>query len=318
MDIPFGWKDSAARILENRWRKILVLGATDCGKSTYCRFLCTTLCGAGFPVAFVDGDVGQKDVGTPATISLAVLEGEGDVFSCQPERLYFVGGTSPLGRMLPMIVGMRKMLDAADTAFVVVNTTGLVHGPGRVLKTYQIDAIQPDVIVCIEHGGELEPLIRSHGTYNIFRIKASSRAMAKSRQERIAAREESFRAYFQNAEERNLNMSDLVFQRFSAPDQPGGEREEGADATAIDLERKREVSREEKAGFPLETHRNLLCGVLNAENEVLGLALLQEIDVGKEMISLLTPVEPEKIKIIQGGDLYLHRDGRELAIRRDP
>ena len=39
MDIPAAWIASAQRILKNRWHKILVVGATDRGKSTYCRFL---------------------------------------------------------------------------------------------------------------------------------------------------------------------------------------------------------------------------------------------------------------------------------------
>ena len=92
-----------------------------------------------------------------------------------------------------MIVGTRKMVEAADAPFVVVDTTGLIEGVGRALKAYQIESIRPDAIVCIEHRGELGPLIRSQRTHNIPRIAASPGAVSKSREERIAARQRSFK-----------------------------------------------------------------------------------------------------------------------------
>lgn len=49
---------------------MLVLGGTERGKSSYCHFLVQQLCGASARVAFVDADIGQKDVGPPATVSL--------------------------------------------------------------------------------------------------------------------------------------------------------------------------------------------------------------------------------------------------------
>src|SRR5512139_1849639 len=68
LDIPAAWARSADTILRNRWRTILVLGATDRGKSTYCAVLGARLSHARRRVALVDADVGQKDVGPPATI----------------------------------------------------------------------------------------------------------------------------------------------------------------------------------------------------------------------------------------------------------
>jgi polynucleotide 5'-hydroxyl-kinase GRC3/NOL9 len=46
-NIPAARVASARRIGENHWRKILVIGATDRGKSTYCRFLARRLSDGG-------------------------------------------------------------------------------------------------------------------------------------------------------------------------------------------------------------------------------------------------------------------------------
>ena len=132
-------------------------------------------------------------MGPPTTISLAILSKKWDFSKTRPVDLYFVGATRPLERLLPMIVGTRKMVEAADAPFVVVDTTGLIEGVGRALKAYQIESIRPDAIVCIEHRGELGPLIRSQRTHNIPRIAASPGAVSKSREERIAARQRSFK-----------------------------------------------------------------------------------------------------------------------------
>ena len=317
--IPSWWKHAAERILKNRWRKILVVGASDRGKSTYCLFLCRTLCEAGFPVAFVDADVGQKNVGPPATISLAVLEGKWDLSTWQPERLYFVGNTSPVGRMLPMIVGTRKMVDAADTPFVVVDTTGLVHGPGRILKAYQIDSIQPDAVVCIEHHQELEPLVRSHPTVNIIRIGASRHAVLKSRQERAAARERSFRAYFNSAGDVNLKIPDVVFQPFSILDaiqmtvDGSPYAEEYPDGIIGVSKNRKELFQADMTALRPGLEQNLLCGVLDGRGDAKGLALLNKMDLSHQTVSLCTPVPAGKIKVLQQGDLYLNRDGKELG-----
>jgi hypothetical protein len=43
----------------------------------------------------------------------------------------------------------------------------------------------------------------------------------------------------------------------------------------------------------------------------MGSAHLKEIDSRGETVSLFTPLQAGDLKIIQGGDLYLRREGRE-------
>ena len=61
-DIPVDWERSAADIIRHRWRKVLIIGNVDSGKSTYCAFLSHRFLAAGFGVAIVDADIGQKDI----------------------------------------------------------------------------------------------------------------------------------------------------------------------------------------------------------------------------------------------------------------
>jgi len=282
IDIPASWEFAVAEILRHRWRKVLIIGHVDCGKSTYCRFLSQQLLAAGFRIAVVDTDVGQKDIGPPATITLGYPNAALALSAVQPVAWYFVGAVTPVGHLLPMVIGTRQLVDAAQAAFVLINTTGFIDGVGRILKGYKIEAIQPDVVVAIEQDAELQPLLRAYRNYRTLRLRASASARAKTSEQRREARERAFWQYFLSATEVVLPCRQLIFQRVAVP-----------------------------AGLG----RNLLCGVADRRNKGLGLTLITGIDWAQGTLSLLTPVPPEHIRIIQGGDLYLTPDGCELGRR---
>jgi polynucleotide 5'-hydroxyl-kinase GRC3/NOL9 len=184
LHVPEAWRKSATTVLQERPRVILVVGGGDAGKSSYCRFLVTELLAVGHRVAIVDADIGQKDVGPPATVTLGYAAGTAEHWSASPAAFYFVGSTSPVGRMLPLVVGTSRLVSAADAPFVVVDTTGYVEGAGRVLKAYKIEAVRPDLVIAIERRGELETILRSHRTYRTIRIRPSRKARPRDRWER--------------------------------------------------------------------------------------------------------------------------------------
>ena len=55
---PEAWRQTAATILQQRPRTILVIGGGAAGKTSYCRFLIAQLLGSGERPAIVDADVG--------------------------------------------------------------------------------------------------------------------------------------------------------------------------------------------------------------------------------------------------------------------
>src|SRR3954447_14280689 len=150
VDISEAWQSSAQRILNEGWHRILVMGATDRGKSNYCKFLVNALLQEGRTVAFVDADIGQKDVGPPATVTLADFDAPVDFACAAATRMYFVGHISPFVHFLPLVLGTRQMMEAAGGEFVVIDTAGLVQGRGRQLAGFQIESLRPNVLVCLE------------------------------------------------------------------------------------------------------------------------------------------------------------------------
>src|SRR5262249_10661867 len=157
------------------------------------------------------------------------------------------------------------------------------HGPGRVLKGYKIEAVQPDVIVALEHGRELRALLQPYRHYRILRLPPSAHATTKTSEQRRAARERAFGAYFAAAHNVALALRQLVVKRWLwFPGRPleqaaclyAEHTPEGLLAIAAGAPADLPSARVLPEGF--ESH--LLCGVADRRNEGLGLARLLHID----------------------------------------
>ena len=84
------WEKLASRIVKPQ-QVVLVIGSTDVGKTTFCRFLADAAIGQGLKTAFVDADVGQSQIGPPTTIGMKSLAPESSPvqFNGIADQLYF-------------------------------------------------------------------------------------------------------------------------------------------------------------------------------------------------------------------------------------
>ena len=200
-------------------RTVMVMGRVDTGKSTFCRHLASAAVKRGLKTALVDADVGQSWIGPPTTVGMMIVHGEpsAELF---PDSIYFVGSITPERHLTQMVVGAKRMVDAAISAGaerVIVDTTGLVDGNiGRALKSGKIDAIKPDHIVCFQRSSELEILIRGYETNRhcrIHRLEPSRGVKKKSQNSRRSYRQEQFQRYFSKFVSQEFPFSRLRGQR---------------------------------------------------------------------------------------------------------
>jgi polynucleotide 5'-hydroxyl-kinase GRC3/NOL9 len=185
---------------------ILLVGGLDSGKSTLASRIARASIEAGLQVGFLDADVGQSTVGPPATVGLRMCRSVQDLDPAslaRADRLAFVGATSPQGHLLPLVVGTRLLLDeareqGADT--VVTDTTGLVSGVyGQLLKFHKIAVLRPDLVVGLERGEELQPLlgvVRRFFAAEVLTLRVHADVVPASVEQRATNREDSMRAYF--------------------------------------------------------------------------------------------------------------------------
>jgi polynucleotide 5'-hydroxyl-kinase GRC3/NOL9 len=190
LHVPPAWDAAAQHIHRHAPRRVLVVGEKDTGKSTFCRFLAQAATRSGHSAALLDTDVGQKLVGPPACVTMQDPHGL---------SLAFVGSTNPVQGWSRLIEGARRLAQQTDADCLIVNTSGLLAGPGRRLKAAKIDALRPDLLIAVGTGRSLDEIPQGALALPILRVPCSPEARHKTAGERRTARHEAFRQYFSNS-----------------------------------------------------------------------------------------------------------------------
>lgn len=208
-----GWEDLATAFRESDApESVYVVGATDSGKTTLCRYLVDTVA-TQTRAAYVDCDTGQSRIGPPTTEGMVVYPGPSTPF------LRFVGSTSPGGHFVQTITGAKRLVEKArelSARITIIDSPGLISGGVGIEFQYQmIDILHPAHIVALQRGRELERLLANftrHPGTAIHRIAISPAAVARPAIARRRYREERFRAYFSGAESHEVLLRGLGLQ----------------------------------------------------------------------------------------------------------
>lgn len=144
----------------------LFVGGLDAGKSTLARAVAAYALTLGRSVAYLDADLGQKTVGPPGTVGMKLVRSTDDLTLERlgtADAISFVGSTSPQGHILPLVTGLARLRDRARAEgadLVIVDTSGMVSGIyGQLVKYHKVELLQPDLVVGLQRGEELEPIL---------------------------------------------------------------------------------------------------------------------------------------------------------------
>ncbi|WP_292527257.1 polynucleotide 5'-hydroxyl-kinase [Methanoculleus sp.] len=217
ISIGKGWEELAAALLRaDTPERVYVIGATDSGKSTFCRYLVERTA-AHTRTAYVDCDTGQSRIGPPTTEGMILYPGTPE----PPGRPYlrFVGSTSPGGHFIQMLTGAKRLAERAaelSAGVTVIDSPGIIYGgAGIEFQVQMIDLLLPTRIVALQHGRELERLLANfsrHPAMVIHRIPVASAAVARTAIGRRRYREECFAAYFAEGRRQEIPLSGLGLQ----------------------------------------------------------------------------------------------------------
>lgn len=262
---------------------VYLLGKTDTGKSTFCRFLVEQAAASG-RVAYLDGDCGQSTIGPPATAGLAVYDGDPGtpVATC----LRFIGSISPAGHLLPLVTALKRLAETAALyrpQVTVVDSPGYVEGEGaREFHASQIELLHPDHVVAIQEQAELEEILavfRHHPAIQVHRFRVSPAVKSRSRAWRARYREERFRAAFAGAWSREIATNGLGFSGH-LPD-----------------------------SFRDEDWAGRLLGLCDADQFLLAPAIADHADPARGRIRVYAPAfDPDRLVSVRVGVVRLDRD----------
>jgi polynucleotide 5'-hydroxyl-kinase GRC3/NOL9 len=350
IDLPPGWEAAAAAALAADG-VILVLGGPDCGKSTFCRYVLGLAHAAGRQIAVIDGDLGQSHLGPPATLGLNLYPPHNpDSSSLFPDSLYFIGQTSPPGKMLELAVGLHRLTELARSRGyrrIIVNTSGFISGAAAVrLKTAKAETLAPVLCLGLQRDRELEPVLAPlrHFCPQVLTLPVSSQARSKLFTQRRLYRQERFAGYFASACPQALDLDTVVWLGFpfgqgQSWSNPQKERlrqllghailhaENVGEATRVLISGR--LTRLEIApacqalalkALHLIDWRHLelrLVGLLDASLLTLGLGLLLPADWKRRRVIIYTPLPSrllDRVKFCRLGKLRLDFTGQELPL----
>jgi polynucleotide 5'-kinase involved in rRNA processing len=142
---------------------VMVMGDVDTGKTSLCKQFAEDALADGRSVAYIDADVSACTVGPAACVGLKILQLPEDLADLStPDELRFVGSTEPNGVVLPHVVGVASLVSAVRDRvdLVLLDTTSVVSGVvGQTLKYHLVELTDPVLIVALQHGNELDPII---------------------------------------------------------------------------------------------------------------------------------------------------------------
>jgi polynucleotide 5'-hydroxyl-kinase GRC3/NOL9 len=263
---------------------VILLGATDAGKTTLAKFLIAQLSSRRIKVAFVDADIGQSYIGPPTTIGVVLFESPPDLENIQPHEIFFIGSTTPEENLPLHLKGVRRMVDKAITygaEVVLVDTTGLISGEvGIELKIRKINLLAPCSILVLQRFEELEDilaLIKGNPLLKIHPLPVSEETQSRSKEARRIYRTRKFQEYFKGSEIKDLMIKGIPLEGIVRD--PNGQ--------PVPLERALRV-------------KGLLLGLKAANEDTLALGVIRDFLEEKGVLRVSTSLKDfNKVKSIQ-------------------
>ena len=218
--IPTAWAE-AAQIVQRQKGVAVIVGGIDSGKSSLSAFVANRCVDSGLEVAIIDGDVGQADIGPPATISSAKTSkpilGLHDL---KADRSFFIGDTSPSTvphKLIQLLVRLRQEARSSDV--VLVNTDGWIGDAGAFRhKLDLLNELQPALVLGLYRGSEIDSLMVNLTTPSV-RVPSSPYAKIRSREERKKTREASYRRFLHSSRTLKVDPDRTRMRIFDRPEQ---------------------------------------------------------------------------------------------------
>ena len=339
--IPCEWDELVEDIAREKPRVILVEGDVDTGKTFFTTYIANKLLRHDIRVAVVDGDIGQSDIGPPSTVGMGVLKGPvGLLHEVPTEAAHFVGSMSPSGHVMEFMIGMKKMvergLEKADV--VIVDTAGWISGgAGRALKLYEMELLNPDLVVALQREQELEHLLKGVPQAKVRRVPVSTKVRVRTHGERSFLRELILARCFENASKLTLDLRKVKLERcYLGTGRLLDPKTLGVEAPIIHAEEIPEgllvvadVGLDPKVVQELEkkfasvkvirkgSEKNVLVGLADDRSELLGIGVIDEIDHDRERMTVITPVkEVNRVAVVQFGSMRITPSGKEVGTIR--
>jgi polynucleotide 5'-hydroxyl-kinase GRC3/NOL9 len=271
--VPAAWNE-AAQVLERQRGICIIIGEADSGKSSLCTFLANKCLEDTGKVGVVDADVGQADIGPPTTVSSSFVQAP--IIGLQKstaETSFFVGDTSPSfvpEKLVTLTTRLKKRI-MGSVDIVLVNTDGWLAEFNAIRhKQLLLEEIQPDLVIALSRSDEIIDPLLDRVKFASLKLPSSPFATIRTKEGRKKAREAGYHRFLLGSHKLGV----------------------GQEA------RMRMFDRLEQTVFPENRRfRGFVAGLLNREEELLGIGRINRVENGKVLVETRTEETPAILEI---------------------
>ena len=211
--VPRSWKDIVDSLETIHQGIMMIIGPADVGKSTLCTYVMNELLNRGINVRVIDADVGQADIGPPTTIASSIPNIPTPVLSgLIPDRMFFVGHTSPGAVASKIFYGIKRMLHYESNMLTLINTDGwILDSEAVVYKNLLISMVRPDIVIGIGPENSLRPLLDTTKSHWIL-AETSRAILPRTRSDRREIRKSGYRRFLDGSAIHTLRLNDVKMQ----------------------------------------------------------------------------------------------------------
>jgi polynucleotide 5'-hydroxyl-kinase GRC3/NOL9 len=287
--IPRSWTRIVHSLSSMRECKAMIIGPADAGKSTLCTYLMNELLNRNIQVRVIDADIGQADIGPPTTIASSTPSSPTPTLSgLDPQRMFFVGHTTPSFVKGKVFNGINHMLSSDRSGLTIINTDGwILDSEAIIYKSQLISAAKPDIVIGIGQEKSITPILDVTGTHWI-EAETSNAIFPRTRNDRKEIRKIGYRRFLDGSTVHTLKLNEVRIRM-------------GED------ERKQNLIKHSS-----ELH-NLLVGLLDSRGFTYHIGILQTVTT--DYLRVYSRAVRKPI-ILELGYVKLSRDGSELGFRK--
>jgi len=212
----FEWYKAAEEIISKGYTSTIILGPVDSGKSSLSVLLANKALSRGIsPVAIIDSDVGQADIGPPGFISVAIVTSPVIwMRELSPDAMRFIGDIRPQHHIDHIINEVSNLINYAKnkgSKFIIIDTDGWIQDIQGISYKYKlITRIKPDAIIVL---GELCKgvfrKLRRIGI-DVIELNTPSILRTRTRDERRKLRSEKYKQFLEGAPVQKYYMDEII------------------------------------------------------------------------------------------------------------
>jgi len=211
------WEQAAINIAKDGG-KVVVLGSTDSGKTSFSTLLSNIALELNLKPSIIDADVGQCDLAPPGFVALKFMKNKviwlreirGDI-------IRFIGYTTPsistaMSRIISAIVELIDVAKINGSDLIIINTDGWFGDISSIeYKTTLIKAVKPKSIIALgtETCDILNNIFKGY-SYKIYCLPKPKMIRFRDREDRKELRKLNYSMYFKEARRICMEINNII------------------------------------------------------------------------------------------------------------